>query len=553
VSENLADIRIQATTLGDLLLIAADRYPDTAAVVMPHRRCSYAELRERVMDRARSLRALGVGPGDHVGLLLPTSMDFVETLFAIATLGAVTVPINARYKPPELAYVIQNADLVAVLTTDKISEAVNFVERLHAALPGLAEAADPAHLTLETAPRLISIVVYGKGSADGMLSQREFEALAGQSDPEEIHLRRLQTRIGSTALILYTSGTTANPKGCMISHEAMVRNSAALGRRYQLSHEDSFWSPLPMFHIAAILPLVATFIEGGTYVTLQHFDAGNALKSLEQEQVTCSYPCFWAIMGDLINHPDFESTDLSHMRLMNANFAVQPPMVGEKMEAALPDTVFVGTFGMTEAAGTVTTSCMDDSREAQFTRLGTPLAGLEVKIVDLETGQEVATGERGDAWIRGYSLFTRYYKAPGPTAEALDAEGWFHSGDLCSLDENGQLMFHGRLKDMLKVGGENVAAAEIETCLQKHPGVRLAQVVGVPDPRLQEVAAAFVELEPDCNPDEAELIEFCRDKIASFKVPRFVRFVQDWPMSSTKIQKFRLQDQIIAELDLNEG
>jgi len=549
VSVDLSAVRIQATTLGDLLLIAADRYPDTAAVVLPDKRLSYAELADRAMHRARALRALGIGPGDHVGLLLPTSMDFVETMFGIAMLGAVTVPINARYMPPELAYVVDNADLVAVLTTDEFDDAVNFVERLHSALPELKSAGDPTALALESAPKLRNVVVFGDTEADGMLTGAQFDALAARTPEDDVHLKRLQTRLGSTCLILYTSGTTANPKGCMISHEAMVRNSMALADRYALAADDSFWSPLPMFHIAAILPLAASTARGSTYVTTPHFKAGEALKMLEAENVTCTYPCFWTIMGDLINHDDFETADLSKIRLMNANFAVQPAVVGETMEKAMPDTVYVGTFGMTETAGTVTTSALDATREQRFTRLGTPLAGLEIRAVG-EDGMDVATGERGEAWIRGYSLFDRYYKAPEKTAEALDEDGWFHSGDMISIDEDGQVMFHGRIKDMLKVGGENVAAVEIESHLQKHEAVKLAQVVGIPDPRLQEIPAAFVELNEGCEVSEEELIAFCKGKIAGFKVPRHVRTVTEWPQSSTKIQKFKLQEQIMAELGL---
>lgn len=549
MTSGLEHCRVQATTLGDLLLTAADRSPDRSAVILPNQRISYAELREQSMERALSLQALGIGPGHHVGLLMPTSMDFVITMFANALLGAVTVPINARYQPPELAYVIENADLRAVLTTDEIAEAVDFVDRLHRAIPAIADS-DPKDLQLDEAPMLRNIVLLGESSAAGMLDQSSFEALAEQGDTQSLHLKRLQIRLGDTALILYTSGTTANPKGCMISHEAIVRTSVALAERYELGGEDSFWSPLPMFHIAAILPLMAIFSRGGTYVTTQYFDAGEALRMMEEERVTATYPCFWTIMSDLVDHPDFDKTDLTHIKLMNANFAVQPPEIGEKMKKALPNAVFVGTFGMTETAGTVTTSRLDATEEQQFTRLGTPLSGMEVKAVDPESGLEVAPGEKGEAWIRSYSTFTRYYKSPEKTAEALDDEGWFHSGDLISIDEDDQLMFHGRLRDMLKVGGENVAAIEIENCLQQHDAVKLAQVVGVPDRRLIEVAAAFIELEPGCDASEEQLIEFCKGKIAGFKIPRYVRFVQEWPIPSTKIQKFRLQEEICKELNL---
>jgi acyl-CoA synthetase (AMP-forming)/AMP-acid ligase II len=550
MTSDIAACRVASTTLGDLLLTAADRQPDRMAIILPDQRMTYAELRDRSIDRALSLQALGVGPGDHVGLLMPTGMDFVITMFASSMLGAVTVPVNARYQPPELAYVIENADLRVLLTTDEIAEAVNFVERLHLAIPALAES-DAGSLRLDAAPMLRSIVLLGESSGGGMLDQSDFEALADADNLDSLHLKRLQTRLGDTALILYTSGTTANPKGCMISHEAIIRNSIALAERYELGDEDSFWSPLPMFHIAAILPLAAIFSQAGTYVTTQYFQAGEALRMMEEEKVTATYPCFWTIMADLVDHPDFEQTDLSRVKLMNANFAVQPPEIGDKMKKALPNAVFVGTFGMTETAGTVTTSRLDASEQQRFTRLGTPLSGMEVKAVDAETGLEAATGEKGEAWIRGYSTFTRYYKSPDKTAEALDDDGWFHSGDLISIDEDGQLMFHGRLRDMLKVGGENVAAVEIENCLQQHEAVKLAQVVPVPDRRLTEVAAAFIELEPGTEAKEDELIKFCKGKIAGFKIPRYVRFVQEWPTSSTKIQKFRLQDQINEELGLN--
>jgi len=550
MTSDIAACRVASTTLGDLLLTAADRQPDRMAIILPDQRMTYAELRDRSIDRALSLQALGVGPGDHVGLLMPTGMDFAITMFASSMLGAVTVPVNARYQPPELAYVIENADLRVLLTTDEIAEAVNFVERLHLAIPALAES-DADSLRLDAAPMLRSIVLLGESSGGGMLDQSDFEALADADNLDSLHLKRLQTRLGDTALILYTSGTTANPKGCMISHEAIIRNSIALAERYELGDEDSFWSPLPMFHIAAILPLAAIFSQAGTYVTTQYFQAGEALRMMEEEKVTATYPCFWTIMVDLVDHPDFEQTDLSRVKLMNANFAVQPPEIGDKMKKALPNAVFVGTFGMTETAGTVTTSRLDASEQQRFTRLGTPLSGMEVKAVDAETGLEAATGEKGEAWIRGYSTFTRYYKSPDKTAEALDDDGWFHSGDLISIDEDGQLMFHGRMRDMLKVGGENVAAVEIENCLQQHEAVKLAQVVPVPDRRLTEVAAAFIELEPGTEANEDELIKFCKGKIAGFKIPRYVRFVQEWPTSSTKIQKFRLQDQINEELGLN--
>ena len=391
----------------------------------------------------------------------------------------------------------------------------------------------------------------GRDTPAGFVPQRRFEDLAGSIPEDEIHQVRLGVRVRDVGLMLYTSGTTANPKGCLLSHEAIVRNSIALGRhRYQLRHEDRFWSPLPMFHIAAILPMIAIFDVGGAYVTMGYFDAGVALHMLDRENATATYPCFVTIMSDLIYHKDFDKVDLSRIRLMNSNFAVQPKGIADAMQKAMPNAIQVGTFGMTETAGTVTTSRLDDPLEQRINRLGKPLPGLGVRIVDPDTGEDAGPGQRGEVLVKGYSTLEGYYKDPKKTAEAIDADGWYHTGDIGSLDEHGTLMFHGRFKDMLKVGGENVAAAEIEACLQKHPGVKLAQVVGIPDPRYVEVPAAFVERKPGVEVGEKELIELCRRDLAGFKVPRHVRFVNEWPMSTSKIQKFRLRDQLIAELKL---
>jgi acyl-CoA synthetase (AMP-forming)/AMP-acid ligase II len=480
-----------------------------------------------------------------------TCPEFVELYFAIAMCGAVIVPINARYKAAEIGYVIENADLVTVLTTAAIAEQVNFVERLEAALPGLDAQPDPKRVALAAAPRLRNVVRFGAGERAGFVSEAAFDAAADTVPEIAVHETRLGVRVRDVALMLYTSGTTANPKGCLITHEAQVRNSITLGRhRYRLTEADSLWSPLPMFHIAAVLPMLAIFDVGGTYLTMGYFDPGVALRMLEEHKVTATYPSFVTIMQGLIYHPDFASRDLTHIRLMNSNFAVQPPGVAEPIMKAMPSAVQVGSFGMTEASGTVSTGSPSEPESQRITRLGRPLPGLEVRVID-PTGADQPLGTRGEVLVRGYSLFEGYYRDAEKTAQALDADGWFHTGDIGSLDAAGTILFHGRIKDMLKVGGENVAAAEIESQLQKHPAVKLAQVVGIPDSKYEEVPAAFVELQPGQTATPEELIDFCRREIASFKVPRQVRFVTEWPMSSSKIQKFRLRTALIEELGLS--
>ncbi len=550
-AEDLSRLRISVTTMGDLLLSAADRYPDTLALVFPDHQYTYRELAARAVLRARSLQALGVRPRDHVGILMPTCPAFVEIFFAAAMCGAVVVPINARYRSQELNYVIENGDIATLVTTDAVAEQVNFVERLSNALPALKSQPDPRRLRLPGLPALRNIVLLGGSTHPGFVPQSEFDALAETSPESKVHLARIGVRVRDVGLMLYTSGTTANPKGCLITHEAQVRNSIALGRhRYRLTHEDRFWSPLPMFHIASVLPMLAIFDVGGTYLTMSYFDPGVALDMLERHRVTATYPCFVTIMQGLIYHPNFKRVDLSRVKLMNSNFAVQPPEVAESIMRAMPQALQVGSFGMTETAGTVCTGSPDEAESLRISRLGRPLPGLEVRIVDSQSGRDVHLSGRGEVLVRGYSLLEGYYKDAEKTAQAIDPDGWFHTGDIGSLDEHGTIMFHGRYKDMLKVGGENVAAAEIEALLGRHPAVKLAQVVGIPDAKYVEVPAAFVELKPGSSVTEADLISFCKGEVAAFKVPRVVRFVDEWPMSSSKIQKFRLREALVADLGL---
>ncbi|GLU37315.1 class I adenylate-forming enzyme family protein [Pseudomonas sp. NBRC 100443] len=553
VGEDPVRSRIEVSTIGDLLLKAYDRYPDSPALVFPDCQWTYAELVERAMHTARGLKAMGVKPREHVGILMPTSPELVQVFFAVAFCGAVSVLINARYKANELAYVVENADLVTLVTTDTVAEHVDFVERLNTALPSLAGSTDAYRLVLDEAPRLRNLVLLGDSQPTGFVGRAAFYDHASRVSELEVHRTRVSVRLRDYGLILYTSGTTSNPKGCLITHEAMARNSSVLGRhRFQLTHDDKLWSPLPLFHIAAMLPLLAIIDVGGCYLGMGHFEPGLALKMLGEHKVSMVFSPFVTFLQALIYHPDFGATDLSSVRLMNSCFAAQPKSVGVAFRKAMPQTLQAGTFGMTEASGIVSTAHWGMDPELGFSRLGLPMIGQEVRIIDPESGLEMPVGERGEVLVRGYNLFDGYYRDPQKSAEALDTDGWFHTGDIGSLDENGHVMFYGRFKDMLKVGGENVAAAEIEVQLARHPAVKLAQVVGIPDEKYSEVPAAFIELAPGSQVSADELMAFCRSEISSFKVPRLVRFVEEWPMSASKIQKFQLRNALLRELGIHE-
>ncbi len=536
-----------AWTLGDMLTRARDRDPDALAIAFPDLRRTYGELLDGALRCARSLASMGVDRGSHVGILMPNCIDFLEALLGASLLGAVVVPINARFKPRELAHVIADGDIEILLTSDVIEEHVDYVRLLQETVPGLSQAPDPLHLSLDAVPKLRSVVLLGSRHAPGMVDRERFAAGAAAISAEEVDLRRSRVAMREVALMMYTSGTTAMPKGCPLSHEALVRTAVIAGRsRFRLTPTDRFWDPLPMFHMSAILPLIGVIDAGAAMLSMTHFDADVAMQMIEDEQATILFSTFPAITQALINHPSYDPDRFKQVRILNN---VAPSDSLRAVQEAIPHTRLISAYGCTECGGVVCFNDPDETLEQRTTTCGTPFDGIELAIRSLQDGSPLAAGQRGEIVVRGYNLFEGYYKDPDLNAERIDAEGWFHTGDIGALDEEGRVSYLGRLKDMLKVGGENVAAIEIESYISTHPAVAIAVVVAAPDPKYMEVPAAFVELKPGATLTEDELIAHCRGGMARFKVPTHVRFVTQWPMSATKIQKFRLQEEISKELE----
>jgi acyl-CoA synthetase (AMP-forming)/AMP-acid ligase II len=316
-------------TLGEMLRTAAEQRPDADALIFPDRRRSYAELNRAARAWAKTFLAMGVQAGDNVGILLTTRPEFVELLFGIAMIGAVAVPVNARYQASELAFLVKDADLVALVTTGRVADTLDFSQRLATALPSLASARNPEALTLDEAPVLRSIICLDPPCSAYLVEGQAALAFGDEVSEEQVDAAIDAVDGEDVAFILYTSGTTANPKGALISHRGIVGNSRNLGKRYRVGPEDRVWSPLPIFHIAGILPMIMVMDAGGAYLTVPHFEPGMALEMLGRERATVAYPSFVTIMQDLISHPSFKSTDLSRLRLMNSNFAVQPAWIKE--------------------------------------------------------------------------------------------------------------------------------------------------------------------------------------------------------------------------------
>ena len=539
---------VEVTTFGDLIVRAAALHRDNDAVVFAETRHTFRSLLSAAERAARSLLGLGVRPGDHVGILMPNCMDFVEVMFGAALIGAPVVPINARFKGRELSYVARDADLRLLVTSDIIDQHTDYVAILHDCLPGLAEAPDAGDLRLDAVPELRSVALLGSSSPAGMIDRAGFEAAADGVGLDAVHLVRSRVAVRDIAMMMYTSGTTAEPKGCPMTHEQLVRTSSVGCERFEMTEADVFWDPLPLFHMSSILPLIGCIEAGSAYVTLTHFDPAVAIAQMRDEGATICFSTFPTVTTVMLNHPDWDPAAMSSIRLMNN---VASPAALEDIHGRLPDMAHMNAYGLTECGGVAAFTAPDDPPEVRSTTSGRPFRGIELQIRDFETAEEVPAGERGEIWCRGYNVFEGYYKDPVTTAECFDDEGWFNTGDIGRVDAGGRVGYLGRVKDMLKVGGENVAAVDIESYLQTHEAVAIAQVVGIPDERYVEVPAAFVELMPGTELAEDDLIGYCKGNIASFKVPRHVRFVREWPLSATKIQKFRLREQLCDDLGLS--
>jgi fatty-acyl-CoA synthase len=528
---------ITATTLGDLLDRRAAQHPTELAAAFPGERADYRVLATKADRYARGLLALGTRPGDRVGILLPNCVDHLAVLFAAAKIGAVATPVNLRYKLAELRRIIGHSGMGVLVTAPPESGAADQLTLLEQALE-VPRSAWASGLDLPGLPELRHVVVLGSDTGEA------FAAGAGATSAQVAH-RQARVRVRDTAALVYTSGTTAAPKGAMLSHEAFTRLSAGIADRLELAVGERVWTAIPLFHGGGITFALTCVHAGAALVHAGHFDAGQAVRAIVDEDVTVAIAAFETIWLPVLDHPDFAGADLSRMRV------VEVVGVAERvraMAARIPHATHISTVAMTESTAFLSLGRLDDDQESRLTTGGHLMPGMEARVVDVETRAELPAGTPGELLFRGAHTFDGYFRDPEATAATVDAEGWVRTGDLVVQDRDGRLTFVSRLKDMLKVGGENVAAAEVEGHLLGHPAVAVVAVVAAPDAYYGETPAAFVQLKEGCSATEEELVAFCVGQIATYRVPRYVRFVDEWPMSGTKIQKHVLRTRIADEL-----
>lgn len=525
-------------TLGALIDQAADRFGTREAVCYENQRWSFAEIKVAADRAAKGLMALGIQPGEKVSLWMPNRPEWIHLLFGVLKVGAVLVPINTRFRTADLEYVVRQSDSTTLITVER-SGPIRYFEMVQ----------ELCQMRPTMFPDLQRVIVLSDERLEGALRWMDVLAMGDRIAERELAARQRAVDPDGTALIMYTSGTTGFPKGVMNTHN-LVRNVTDEGNRLGITPRDVILMYLPLFHAFGLYegPLMS-MLTGARMVLTTLFDPGEALALIAQERATVLHG-FDTHFHDLMTHPKCAVTDRRSLRtgILAAGMASSEAVARRAQQSLCPT---VTGWGMTEVGVGATMSFLDSPEEDRCLGSGWPLPGYEFKVIDPATARSLPSGVPGELCTRGYAVMQGYFQKPQETAKAIDAEGWFHTGDMAIMREDGMIRFLGRYKEMLKVGGENVDPVEVEAFLLSHPAVNQAKVVGVPDARLTEIGAACVVLNAGAHVSAEALIEFCHGKLASFKIPRYVLFLKEYPMTpSGKVQKFRLREIAMDELHL---
>ena len=530
--------------LGDLPAEAARRWGAREALVCDGQRWTYREFSREVDRVAKGLIALGVETGEHVALWMNNRPEWLFLTFAIAKVGAVLVPLNTRYRTDDVAYTVRQSDSGTWISVDR-SGPVDYAAMLTEVLPGLV-GQNPRAAAIEGFPRLRRLVVVGESDVPGTVGWAAMLAGGEAVSDAALAARAEAVDPDEAVMIGYTSGTTGHPKGVLHTH-LMIRNMRERANRIGLMFEDVIVNPLPLFHMYGFSEagLIAV-IAGCKHVLLDRFDADECMRLVEAEKGTITHG-FDTHYKEYLDALERTPRDISSLRFGTfPSGMTSSARIARQVQAAMVPT-FTG-WGMTETFTFATMSFGNSTPEQRADASGYPAPGFEIKVVDSETGREVAVGEEGELLIRGYMITQGYYRKPEETAEAIDGDGWLHTGDTVVLRADGHIRFVGRFKDQLRVGGENVSPAEVEAFLMAHETIDQVAVVGYPDARLGEVAVAFVVTAPGQTVTSEEIAAYCKGRIASFKSPRHVLCVDSFPMTASgKVQKHKLR---VLALDL---
>ena len=529
-------------TLGDWLEHWAQVSPDREYIVYSDRdlRFTWKQFNERVDDMARGLIAIGVTKGTHVGLWAQNVPDWLTFLYACAKIGAVCITVNTNYKQNELEYLCKDSDMHTLCLTDGTWES-NYVDMAYTMLPELREC-QRGHLESKRFPKLKNVVYIGQEKYRGMYNTAEILLLGENTDDDEFQRLRKSVSCHDVVNMQYTSGTTGFPKGVMLTHYNIANDGFLTGEHMKFTQDDKLCVCVPLFHcFGVVLATMNCLTHGCTEVVVERFDPLVTLASVHKERCTALYGVPTMFIAEL-NHPMFDMFDLSCLRTGIMAGSLCPIELMRKVEEKMYLHV-TSVYGLTESSPGMSQTRIDDPDEVRYTTVGRDYEFVDVKVLDPETNKEVPVGTQGEMCCKGFNVMKGYYKNPSATAEVIDENGYLHSGDLGIMDENGNYRITGRIKDMIIRGGENIYPREIEEFLYHLPGVRDVQVAGVPSKKYGEEVGAFIILDEGASLTEEEVRDWCRGKIARYKIPKYVFFVKEYPLTgSGKIQKFKLRE-----------
>jgi fatty-acyl-CoA synthase len=542
-------------TIGEVLRRTARRIPDQDAYVFcqPGDRATWAELDRQVDEAARGLMALGFQRGDRFGVWATNWPRWVILQFATARIGVVLVTINPAYRANELRYALQQSEIRGLALIEKF-RSTQFFSLLSGACPEVAQAAS-GRIHSEQFPHLEHVIALSEPPAPGMIPWEAFLARADETSTAHLAEREAQLSPKDPINIQYTSGTTGRPKGATLSHRNILINAWHAGVNQAFTSADRLCIPVPLYHcFGCVLGTLCSVVHGTAMIfPAEGFDPAATLRGIEAERCTAIYgvPTMFIAM---VEHADYPQRDLSSLRTGIMAGSPCPIELMRRVTSEMGASEITIGYGQTEASPLITQTRTDDAIELRVGTVGRPLPGLEVKVIDPATGAALPDRQPGELCARGHCVMQGYYNMPDKTAEAIDGDGWLHTGDLALREPNGYYRITGRIKDLIIRGGENIYPREIEERLYEHPAIEDVQVVGVPDRKYGEEVLACIRLRQGCTLTDEEVRQFCRAELAHFKAPKYVKFVEAFPTTVTgKVQKFVIREQAIRELGLEEA
>ncbi|MDP9044008.1 MAG: AMP-binding protein [Pseudomonadota bacterium] len=550
----LADPPLSTATIDGLLAATAARWPDLPAVVFREQdvRWTWSRFRAEVDRLASGLSALGLQRGERLGIWSPNRVEWLVTQFATARLGVVLVNINPAYRLTELDYALNASGCRALVLAERLRGSM-YLDMLQTLAPELSHC-EPGALASSRLPSLQMVIRMGTGRSPGMFNYDEV-VVRGDAALDRAGLDAIGATLdGADAInIQFTSGTTGNPKGATLTHRNVVNNARFVAQAMRLTERDSLCIPVPLYHCFGMVLSVLACVASGAQMVFpgEVFDAGAALEAVAAERCTALHGVPTMFIAEL-DHADFARFDLSSLRTGIMAGAPCPIETMKRVVSQMHMGEVTIAYGMTETSPVSFQSSTTDPLERRVSTVGRIQPHLEAKVVGVD-GATLAVGLPGELWVRGYSVMRGYWGDDGRTREAI-VDGWMRTGDLATIDTEGYCNIVGRVKDMLIRGGENVYPREVEEFLFRHPKVQSVQVFGVPDPKYGEEVCAWIVLKPGEQATDEDIRAFCRDQIAHYKIPRYVRFVSEMPMTITgKVQKFVMRDRMIEELQGRTG